>query len=99
MEIKKINLKNIGSFIEGNLKYVYDKLIGLDDHIKEQVEYRLFKCKDDCVVSGKCIICTCPTEKKALVKESCNPDRFPDLMTKAEWELYKKGIDDYEQDI
>lgn len=93
--MSKINLKNIKSYIEGNIKYVYNKYIGLDDYLKEQIERRLIKCKDDCVVTGKCIICGCPTEKKALVKESCNPDRFPDLMTEEEWNIYKGGLDEY----
>lgn len=91
MKIKEIfNIGNISSFIEGNAKYFYDNLVGLPQHQKEQVIYRLSKCKDDCVISGECIKCTCPTDKKVFVSESCNPDRFPDMMNEVEWNKFKK---------
>lgn len=91
MKIKDIfDIKNIQSFIEGNGKYIYDNLIGLPQHQKEQVAYRLSICKDDCVVEGKCKYCTCPSEKKIFVNESCNNgERFPDIMNKEEWEEFK----------
>lgn len=94
--IVKINIKNIKSYIEGNTKYIYDNIIGLEPYIKEQLEYRAYKCKDDCIINGKCIICTCPTIKKHMVTTSCNYDRFPDLMTEIEWNKYKETIIDYE---
>ncbi len=92
MKIKDIfNIHNIGSFIEGNAKYFYDNLIGLPEHIKEQVIWRLSKCEDDCVKTGKCKVCGCPTHKKVFVTESCNNgERFPNMMNKEEWENYKK---------
>lgn len=91
MKIKDIlNIKNIKSFIEGNAKYHYDQLVGLPDYIKEQHIYRLSQCKEDCVPQGKCIECGCPTEKKIYVNESCNPDRFSDIMSEEKWIEFKK---------
>lgn len=87
-----LNIKNIASFIQGNAKYFFNKYVGLPKHIQEQVAYRLKKCKDDCLPQGKCKHCGCPPHKKAFVNKSCNKgERFPDLMSRIEWELYKKN--------
>lgn len=92
MKLKDIlNRKNIASFIEGYSKFFYDEIIGLPEHIQEQVIWRLEQCKDDCVVTGKCKNCGCPTKKKVFVNKSCNGgERFPDLQTKEEWEEFKQ---------
>lgn len=97
MKAKDIfNIKNIASFIEGHAMKFYDNLVGLPIHTKDQIAYRLYKCKDDCLVKGECKYCGCPPEDKAFVKESCNNgERFPDLMNEEEWTKYKAGIDDY----
>lgn len=85
------NSKNIKSFIEGNYRYFWDKWVGLPPHIQEQVKARLERCKDDCVPSGECIKCGCPTYKKVFATDSCNPDRHPDLMNNEEWKRYIEG--------
>lgn len=91
MKLKDVfNLKNVASFIEGHAKYIYNQLIGLPKYKQEQVLWRLSKCENDCVVTGKCIYCECPPEKKAFNVESCNKgERFPDLMDSETWEKYK----------
>jgi|SRR5699024_3268563 len=103
MEKRKIkykdifSIKNIYSFIEGNTKHYMEKFNMLSSHIKEQVEYRLEKCKEDCVKTNKCIHCGCPTLKRVFVKRSCNNgERFPNLMSKEDWEEFKKAIEDEE---
>lgn len=86
-----LNTKKIKSFIEGNFKYLQREMGGLPLHIEEQVAWRLSLCYNDCVPNGKCKECNCPTEKKILVKESCNyGERFPDMMNEKDWEQYKK---------
>lgn len=91
MKIKNLlNHKNIANFIEGNGKYFIDKLSPEPLYLKEQRAYRLSQCKDDCLVTGECIICSCPPKKKVFVDESCNPDRFPDIMNEEDWEKFKK---------
>ncbi|AGO48990.1 hypothetical protein N356_gp097 [Cellulophaga phage phi14:2] len=92
MKLKEIfNLKNVASFIEGNSKYFYNQLIGLDKDKQEQALWRLSKCEEDCMVTGKCVHCGCPPEKKAFTTTSCNKGaRFPDLMDAEAWEKYKQ---------
>ena len=92
MKIKDIfNIKNISHFIEGYSKYFYDNLVGLPDYIREQIVYRLFLCKDDCVPNKKCKYCGCNPTKKVFVSTSCNNgERFPDLMNKEDWEKFKE---------
>lgn len=86
----KIKLKDIASFIEGNYKYYKDKIINSPGYIVEQVKYRLYVCKDDCLKNNECKYCGCPPRKKSWVTKSCNKgERFPDLMNKPEWEAYK----------
>lgn len=87
--MNNINLKNVKAFISGNLTYYLSKIIDLPLHLKEQYYFRLYQCKDDCLIRKRCIKCNCPTLKKAYVLESCNINRFPDLLAGKEWEEYK----------
>lgn len=90
MYLMKVTKNNISSFIEGNWFYYKDKLVGSPRYIVEQVYYRLFLCKDDCVPNNACIYCTCPPVKKSWVQKSCNGGvRFPDQMDKDTWEEFK----------
>jgi len=89
MKISEITLSKVKSFIEGYSKYYYDNIFGMPEYIKEQVYYRLYTCKDTCLVSGECEKCTCPTIKKSYASKSCNEDKFPDLMSYSEWNTFK----------
>ena len=87
---KKITFKNILYFIEGNIKMLGDTFHLLPLHEKEQVIWRSQICSDDCMKLGYCIYCGCDVPGKLYVNDSCNGgDRFPNLMTKKEWEQYK----------
>lgn len=90
MKISDITAAKIKSFIEGYTKYYYDHVFGLPEYIKEQVYYRLYTCRDTCLVSGECENCTCPTIKKSYATKSCNKNKFPDLMSYGEWEKFKE---------
>lgn len=83
-------LNKVKEYIEGNVKYYKDKFFNSADFIKEQIYFRLNECKDDCLIENKCRNCTCPPRKKVWVSNSCNPNRFPDLMNKPDWEAYKE---------
>lgn len=85
----KITLHNIKSFLEGNGQRVLEGLQLQPQHIQEQIAYRRLSCKDDCEVNGECIKCGCDFKGKTSVRESCNPERFPDLMSNLEWIKYK----------
>jgi hypothetical protein len=85
-----ITPNKVFQFIEGNLKMLGDQFDLMPKHQKEQVLYRSQICKDDCMKYGYCIECGCSVPGKLYVKKSCNGGkRFPDLMSKSEWEKYK----------
>ncbi len=87
----KITPKKILQFIEGNLKMLGDTFHILPQHEREQVLFRADICKDDCMARGYCRYCGCNVPGKLYVNASCNKgERFPDLMTAAKWEEYKK---------
>lgn len=97
---KRITVKNILSYIEGNTNWLLDVFDLYPEYKKEQVMWRLQICKMDCVKENACIYCGCPPERKAFVDTSCNGgDRFPDMMDKETWEKYKEqnnlNIDEY----
>lgn len=96
MEKKKaeVNLTNIKAFISGMSRKHYNDLIGLPEYMQEQVAYRKSKCPD-CAEAGECKVCGCSVPGKWFVTKSCNNgERFPDLMSKKEWEEFKvKGND------
>lgn len=87
---KEVTLKNIRGYLTGNFKYYRDKFFKYPDWIQEQIQYRYSKCKSDCIPNQACIKCSCPPLKKAFLKESCNLERFPDLMDELDWIKYKK---------
>lgn len=84
-------MNKIFQFVQGNTRLLGDKLNLTPEHIKEQVEYRASKCYESCYKNneGKCKKCGCRVPGKWYVTESCNPDKFPDLMDKEQWEQYK----------
>lgn len=88
MELKA---KDIASFLQGNWRYYKNKLMVSPLYIREQVEYRLQICRNDCLIKNKCVYCGCPPQKKSWTDTSCNGgERFPDLMNKQDWEQFKK---------
>lgn len=86
----KYTAENILSFLEGTTRYYLDKINDAPAHIQEQVTYRLYQCKDDCLIENKCVSCGCPPKKKAFVTKSCNPERFGDLLSREDWEKFKR---------
>jgi hypothetical protein len=84
---KEITAQNIYNFIEGNIRLKTKSI--QPSHIKEQIAFRLLKCKDDCTKKGKCIACGCDFPDRVYSSESCNPDRFPNFMSGLEWEEFK----------
>lgn len=87
--MSKINIENIKSFIQGNIRAFIRRVGDLPEHIMEQYYYRLYLCKDTCLTSGRCKKCNCPTTLKAFASKSCNPGVIQDLMPKQDWEDFK----------
>ena len=97
---KKITIKNIKAYIEGNSKMFLSKVGFQAEHLKEQIAYRVLMCNDDCVPQGYCQKCHCALPGKHYVAESCNNgERFPDLMSAKEWEEFKKQNNINEQEL
>ena len=87
----EITLSNIYNYISGNANMILDKAGMVSQAFKEQIAFRHFKCKDDCVKLGKCMHCGCSLPGRFFTTKSCNKgDRFPDLMEDDKWEQYKK---------
>ena len=85
---KEITLSNIYNFIEGNIR-LFTKSIQ-PDHIKQQIAYRMLLCSKDCAITKQCIKCGCDYPGRVYTTESCNTDRFPDFMSRIDWEEFKK---------
>lgn len=84
-------INKIFQFIEGHLKMFGDKFKLLPEYQKEQFLYRVSMCKDDCLKNRQCIYCKCSVPGKLYVTESCNGgERFPDMMSEEDWDIYKK---------
>lgn len=87
--LKKVTLKNVSAFIEGNTKQVLAGMGLQPKHVEEQILYRASLCSS-CITAGKCEKCGCSVPGKLYVAKSCNPEKFPDLMGKTAWEEFKK---------
>ena len=46
-------------------------------------------CSKDCAITKQCIKCGCDYPGRVYTTESCNKERFPDFLSKVDWELYK----------
>jgi hypothetical protein len=92
----KITLPNLKAYIEGNTRYILDKLnndhisafVGVTPLIREQIAYRMDVCKDSCPT--KCKHCGCNTPGKFFVDKSCGGGKYPDIMSEEAWAEYKK---------
>jgi hypothetical protein len=89
--LNKVTVKNVSAFLEGNTKQILAGMGLQPKHIEEQVMYRASVCSD-CMIVGKCKMCGCSLPGKLHVAKSCNPDRFPDLMSSKEWEEFKTKL-------
>jgi len=86
----EITLSNIYNYISGNANMILDKAGLVSNAFKEQIAFRHFKCKDDCVKAGRCMHCGCGLPGRFFTAKSCNKGvRFPDLMEDDKWEQYK----------
>jgi hypothetical protein len=89
---KKITLTNILSYVEGNGQLALERLNLQPQHIREQIAYRRYLCRNDCATTNQCVYCGCDFEGKTSVVKSCNNgERFPNLMSKPRWEKFKEN--------
>ena len=50
----------------------------------------MMKCKDDCAKQGACIHCGCKFPDRLFTIQSCNKERFPDILSEEDWNKFKK---------
>lgn len=100
----RITVKNVIRFITGYSRWFRYRLfkkyrflkkhIGVlsfyQDHKVEQIEYRMEVMNEKCRNSGKCIECGCHTPQLQMIDEPCEGNCYPAMMSKEEWERYKK---------
>lgn len=87
---KKLTLNNVFNYLQAHSRKLYDLFIGLKPHEKEQINYRMSLCSEDCAIKKECIKCRCDYPDKLFQIKSCNPDRFPDVMSKVKWDEFKR---------
>lgn len=86
----QINLKNAKNFVEGYSRVALQSAGILEEHIIEQVAYRIDICKDTCGVKGRCQGCGCKYPERLYSTSSCNEGRlFPDMMDLQQWQQFK----------
>jgi len=108
IRLKDLTRKNLKAFVQGNTRLLRQKLakklgdtwgrefLELEDHLKEQVEYRMMICKETCLPEGNCRVCNCAVPGKMFASISCNEGvLFPPLKSKEEWEKFKIGENYY----
>lgn len=87
--MKLITLKNVRSFLSAHKNIALEKFDKFPEHKQEQVQYRASLC-GDCIERGECMSnCGCPTHKVLMSDESCELNRWPDMLDAVEWEAYK----------
>jgi hypothetical protein len=98
----KITPKNIKKFITGWYRWFLFKLSRkkflkgfeefdfLPEHQQEQFKYRLSVIDSECAAAGACKICGCKIPQLQLADESCDGNCYPEMMSKIDWENYKK---------
>lgn len=59
------------------------------DYQYEQIAFRFFVCQN-CLEQKKCNKCSCNPLDKLVEVVSCNPSLFPNMMSKKNWEDFKK---------
>lgn len=86
----QVSLKNVKNYLQGNARLVMGETGILEEHIMEQVAYRMEICKDTCGQKGKCKHCGCSYPGRLYSSSSCNKgELFPDMMDSQKWQQFK----------
>lgn len=91
----KVTIKNIFSFIQGNMRYkVYDTKYGkylIRKKVREQIEARIASMNKLCYVQGSCVTCGCVTVKLQMANKACDGFCYPPMLGSRQWTLLKAG--------
>lgn len=92
MNKAKPTIKNIISYIQGNIRYklYYSKWSWLiPSHIREQIDFRIHKMDKECYNQGACKMCGCKTTALQMANKQCDKPCYPEMMNKKQWKKYK----------
>lgn len=86
----KLDWKHIYAVIQSWVRSIYTR-----KHIKEQILWRRKQVElksPECIKQGHCIQCGCEIMGKTKADMGCEnpPFCFPEIMSKKDWEIYKK---------
>lgn len=86
-----IRISDIKNYIEGKfLKFVDKTLDALKDYQKEQVYYRMYKCKS-CLDNSKCLYCGCQTPDMFYSPDKIDSQlRWGKFLSEEQWNLFKE---------
>jgi hypothetical protein len=91
----EINLVNVISYFQGNLRYklYYSKNWKwlIRQHILEQIDFRIKVMEPRCLSEGSCMLCGCTTTALQMAFKSCDKPCYPELMGKDRWERFQSG--------
>lgn len=98
----KYSLSDILDYLRANVRYkIYYSgvsILLMTEHIREQIDFRINIMMDkECYNSGSCKVCGCTTTHLQMANKMCEGKCYPTMMTKWEWEMFKRGsniIDD-----
>ena len=93
MKKAKPTLKNILSYLQGNLRYklFYSNFAFLiRPHIREQIEVRINSMDPICYGNGECKLCGCQTTALQMANKACDKPCYPSMMNKKQWDFFKE---------
>lgn len=92
LEIK--NVSKVWDFLQGNVRNaIYNSKFKfmMQDHIQEQIKFRLRVMNPECLKSGSCIECGCTTPALQMANKSCDGFCYPPMLSKRVWKSFKSG--------
>jgi hypothetical protein len=95
----EINLTNIKAYLQGNLRKLAEEygpdFIKMKQHIREQVMFRKDIANPDCISNKECTECGCGIPELFYADKQCGGKCYPYMMSKEDWEEYKKKLSNY----
>ena len=93
MKKAKPTLKNIISYIQGNLRYkLYYSIFAflIPKHIREQITARINSMDRQCYNDGQCKMCGCQTTALQMADKACDKPCYPKMMSRMDWVCMKE---------
>lgn len=90
----KVSLRDIWYYIQGSVRYklYYSKYKFLiREYIREQIAFRIFAMKKECLNKGECILCGCSTTALQMCNKVCDGNCYPAMMSKRRWVKFQAG--------